>query len=35
MEYRLRRLNDYTTGWINYFAIANAKSRIQDLEGWI
>lgn len=35
MEYRLRRLNDYTTGWINYFAIANAKSRIQVLEGWI
>jgi len=35
MEYRLRKLNDYTTGWINYFAIADAKTRIRDLEGWI
>lgn len=35
MEYRLRRLNDYTTGWINYFALSNAKSKIRDLDGWI
>ena len=35
MEYRLRRLNDYTMGWINYFAIADGKTRIQALENWI
>jgi group II intron reverse transcriptase/maturase len=28
-------LNRYTTGWINYFGIAKAKSIAQELDGWI
>jgi len=35
MEYRLKRLNEITVGWINYFSIAKAKSRIKNLEEWI
>jgi len=35
MEYRLKRLNEITVGWINYFGIAKAKSRINSLEKWI
>lgn len=35
MEYRLKRLNYYTIGWINYFSIANAKHKIKDFEEWI
>src|SRR5690606_24335586 len=29
------RLNQITTGWINYFSIAKAKSIIQTLDEWI
>ena len=32
---RLRRLSQYTQGWINYFRIAKCRSRLQDLDGWI
>ena len=35
MEWRLRKLNEITTGWINYFGIAEGKNKIQDIEGWI
>ena len=35
IEYRLKRLNEITVGWINYFSIAKAKSRIRSLEEWI
>ncbi|WP_330615950.1 group II intron maturase-specific domain-containing protein [Serpentinicella alkaliphila] len=35
MEYRLKRLNEITVGWINYFSIAKAKARIRSLEEWI
>jgi len=35
IEYRLKRLNEITVGWINYFSIAKAKSRIKSLEEWI
>lgn len=33
--YRINRLNEYTVGWINYFAVANATIKIRDLERWI
>lgn len=33
MEYRLKKLNQVTTGWINYFGIAKAKSKVRELEG--
>ena len=35
MEYRLKRLNEITVGWINYFSIAKAKARIKSLEEWL
>lgn len=35
IEERVRRLNQVTSGWVNYFSIANAKSIMQQLDGWI
>ena len=35
MEMRLKKLNEVTMGWLNYFAVAKAKSRIIELEQWI
>ena len=35
MEWRLRKLNEITVGWINYFGIAEGKNKIQNIEGWI
>lgn len=35
MEYRLKKLNEVTVGWINYFCIAKAKANIKTLEEWI
>lgn len=35
IDYRLKRLNEITVGWINYFSIAKAKTRIKNLEEWI
>jgi len=31
---RIKKLNEYTVGWINYFAVAKASSRITMLEEW-
>jgi len=35
MEYRLKKLAEITNGWLNYFGIADGKSRLEDLDGWI
>lgn len=35
MEFRIKRLNQITTGWVNYFSIAKAKSIMQGLDEWI
>lgn len=35
MEMRLKKLNKVTMGWLNYFAVAKAKSKIIELEQWI
>ena len=35
MEYRIKRLNQITTGWVNYFSIAKAKSIMKSLDEWI
>ncbi|TCS78372.1 group II intron reverse transcriptase/maturase [Tepidibacillus fermentans] len=35
MDFRMKKLNDYTVGWINYFAIANASTKMITLETWI
>jgi group II intron reverse transcriptase/maturase len=34
-EERLKRLEQYTAGWINYFGYADAKSAMQTLDEWI
>ena len=35
MEHRLKELNQYLNGWINYFGIANHFQQCVDLDGWI
>lgn len=35
MDYRLKKLKQITVGWINYYGIANAKSKFQEIDGWI
>ena len=35
MEERIKKLNQTTIGWINYFSIAKAKSVISEIDGWI
>lgn len=35
MNFRLKKLNEYTVGWINYFGTAKASSKISMLEMWI
>jgi len=34
-ELRIKKLNDYTVGWMNYFAVAKASDKIRLLESWI
>lgn len=34
-EFRIKKLNELTIGWINYFGIAKIKYKVRDLEGWI
>ena len=31
----LREVNAYTAGWVNYFALAEAKTHLRALEGWL
>lgn len=35
MENRIHRLNQITTGWVNYVGPAGARGRMKTLEGWI
>lgn len=35
LETRLSRLKVTSVGWVNYFRIANCRSRLKDLDGWI
>ena len=35
LEERIRKLNQITTGWVNYFSIAKAKGIMQRLDEWI
>lgn len=35
MEMRIKKLNQVTIGWLNYFGLAKAKKRIIELEQWI
>jgi RNA-directed DNA polymerase len=35
MEFRLKKLNEYTVGWLNYFGIAKADAKIKKYEEWL
>lgn len=35
MEHRLRKLNQYLTGWCGYFSLADTKSVFDKLDRWI
>ena len=35
MELRIKKLNEYTVGWINYYGVAKAAARIKELEEWL
>lgn len=35
MEVRIKKLNQYTVGWTNYYAVAKAASKVTVLETWI
>src|SRR5690606_18493909 len=35
MDYRLKKLNQYLTGWCGYFALADTPSIFKSLDGWI
>lgn len=35
MEYRIKKLNQLTVGWINYFGVAKANAKIKELDRWI
>ncbi len=35
MESRLKKLNQFLVGWINYFAVAKAMKKVSALESWI
>ena len=34
-EFRIKKLNEITIGWLNYFGIANIKTKVSKLEKWI
>src|SRR5690606_32431931 len=35
MEYRIKKLNQYLTGWCGYFALADTPSKFREFDEWI
>jgi hypothetical protein len=35
MEYRIDRINRFTTGWMAYFRLADAERMFRSLDGWL
>jgi len=35
MKERIRRLNEYTRGWLGYFSIADMKGPLQEIDQWV
>jgi len=35
IEALIRRINEYLTGWVGYFALAETPSVFQEIEGWL
>jgi hypothetical protein len=34
-DYRIKKLKQLMVGWINYYKLANMKSKLRELDGWI
>ena len=34
-DYRIKKLNQITTGWVNYFKLADMKTKLKELDSWI
>lgn len=34
-NYRIKKLNEVIVGWVNYFKLADMKSKLIELDGWI
>lgn len=34
-EFRIKKLNQITIGWLNYFGLANIKVKVKSLEKWL
>ncbi len=34
MDRRVEKLNEYLRGWLGYYALADARFFLEDLEGW-
>jgi RNA-directed DNA polymerase len=35
MNYRIRKLNEYIRGWMNYYGISQYYTPVQDIDGWL
>ncbi len=35
MQYRIGKINRFTTGWVGYFRLADSGRMFRDLDGWI
>ena len=34
-NYRIKKLNEIIVGWVNYFKLADMKSKLKELDSWI
>lgn len=34
-DFRIKKLNEYTVGWLNYFGVAQADAKIKKYEEWL
>ena len=34
-DYRIKKLNEIIVGWVNYFKLAEMKTKLKDLDSWI
>ncbi len=34
-DYRIKKLNEIVVGWVNYFKLADMKTKLEDLDKWV
>jgi len=34
-NYRLKKLKEITTGWVNYYKLADMRRKLEEIDGWI